>query len=376
MVRGPFGSALKKDFFVDRSDDTYKVYEQGNAIRKTVDYGKYHIDENKFNELKRFEVKPNDFIMSCSGTIGELYQLPIGAEKGLINQALLKMTVDNSIVDYEFFEYSFKYNISLLETKGSGIKNVASVKILKEIVFEIPSLEEQREIVDILNKTSNIIKGRSEQLVELDTLIKSRFDEMFGDPVLNPKKWEQTTLKEVAIGKLSYGSGASATDFDGETRYVRITDITESGELTSDCKSPDKYEEKYILNDGDILFARSGATVGKTFRYDERKHGKCLYAGYLIKLVPDNNRVMPDYIFQYTKTRYYTSFVEKAQRAVAQPNINAKEYGDLVICVPPVKLQREFMAFVQLVDKLKFKVQKSLDETQILFDSLMQEYFE
>ena len=177
---------------------------------------------------------------------------------------------------------------------------------------------------------------------------------MFGDPVLNPFGWEQTSLKEVAVGKLSYGSGASAAEYDGECRYVRITDITDNGELNDDIKSPDKYDEKYLLHDGDVLFARSGATVGKTFRYSEEKHGKSIYAGYLIRLIPNKEKVLADYVFYYTKTEYYVSFVKKAQRAVAQPNINAQEYGDLIICVPPIHLQKEFMAFVNQVDKLKF----------------------
>lgn len=96
-------------------------------------------------------------------------------------------------------------------------------------------------------------------------LVKSQFIEMFGDPAKNDKGWKQTTLKEVAKGKLSYGSGASAVEYDGETRYIRITDITDNGELSEDRKSPSVVDEKYLLHDGDILFARSGATVGKHF---------------------------------------------------------------------------------------------------------------
>ena len=88
IVRGPFGSALKKDFFVEKSSKTYKVYEQKHAIQKSATIGTYYIDETKFKELKRFECKPGDFLMSCSGTMGELYQLPADCERGIINQAI------------------------------------------------------------------------------------------------------------------------------------------------------------------------------------------------------------------------------------------------------------------------------------------------
>ena len=87
LVRGPFGGALKKEFFVERG---YKVYEQKNAIYETVETGEYFIDSRKYRELDRFHVYPGDFIVSCSGTIGCIYQIPKGAPQGVINQALLK----------------------------------------------------------------------------------------------------------------------------------------------------------------------------------------------------------------------------------------------------------------------------------------------
>ena len=184
---------------------------------------------------------------------------------------------------------------------------------------------------------------------------------MFGDVVINSKNWEQTTLKNVAIGKLTYGSGASAINFNGKIRYIRITDISNDGELNDDMKSPSICDNKYLLNDGDILFARSGATVGKTFCFNKKRYGEAIYAGYLIRMIPDKKRVLPIYVFYYTKTDYYISFISKAQKAVAQPNINAQEYGDLKICVPPIELQNQFAAFVKQTDKSKFGIQKSLN---------------
>lgn len=175
---------------------------------------------------------------------------------------------------------------------------------------------------------------------------------MFGDPITNEYRWNVETLKDICIGKLSYGSGAAAVEYDGQTRYVRITDITDTGELTDDIKSPNVIDEKYLLNEGDILFARSGATVGKTIRY-QSKYGRCIYAGFLIRLIPNLDKVIPEYVFGFTKSAYYEEFVKKTQRAVGQPNINAQEYGDLKICVPPLDIQRQFAAFVEQSDKSK-----------------------
>ena len=167
-----------------------------------------------------------------------------------------------------------------------------------------------------------------------------------------------TTLKEVAIGPLSYGSVSSAVEYDGETRYVRITDITDDGALGNDIKSAKKTEDKYLLHEGDILFARTGATVGKTCRYRE-KYGRAIYAGFLIRLVPNTKLIDPDYLYHFTRSDYYWDFVKSAQRVVAQPNINAQEYGDLKLLLPAMPEQKQFAAFVQQSDKSKFAALRS-----------------
>lgn len=130
--------------------------------------------------------------------------------------------------------------------------------------------------------------------------------EQFGDPTNNVHKHPITTLKEVAKGPLSYGSVSSAVEYDGETRYVRITDITDDGALGNDIKSATKTEDKYLLHEGDILFARTGATVGKTCRYRE-KYGRAIYAGFLIRLVPNTNLIDPDYLYHFSRSFFADS---------------------------------------------------------------------
>ena len=176
---------------------------------------------------------------------------------------------------------------------------------------------------------------------------------MFGDPLTNPKGWEMTALKNVAIGKLKYGSGAAATEYNDEIRYVRITDIISENELGNDIVSPSHLDVDCLLQEGDVLFARSGATVGKTFKYS-KKWGKCVFAGYLIRFVPNLEKVLPDYVLAYTKTNHYSEFIKQEQKVVAQPNVNAQQYGNMILCIPPLTLQKRFIDFVEQVDKSKY----------------------
>ena len=265
----------------------------------------------------------------------------------------------------------FQYN--MLHSKGAKMPRGNKVDILKYIV-PIPSFSEQQHIVEELELLSSIIEKKKAQLKELDNLAQSLFYEMFGDPVTNEKGWDVRKLADISKEKLSYGSGASAIPYDGKMRYIRITDINDSGELNDNIVSPNSFNEKYLLNDGDILFARSGATVGKTY-YHKVKNGKCIYAGYLIRLIPNADIVLPSYVFGYTKTQYYMEFVKSAQNAVAQPNINAKQYGNLDICIPPLSLQQQFTSKIEAIEQQKELIKKSIKEVETLFNSRMDYYF-
>lgn len=143
MIRGPFGSSLKKEFFVPKGVSTYKVYEQKHAINKKVEIGEYYIDKKKFNELKRFEVQPGDVIMSCSGTIGELFVIPDSAERGIINQALLNFRLNYEVINKDYFLYAMDAIIYTIDSKGSGIENITSVSNIKNTNIYLPPLLEQ-----------------------------------------------------------------------------------------------------------------------------------------------------------------------------------------------------------------------------------------
>lgn len=178
IVRGPFGSALKKDFFVEPSNDTYKVYEQKHAIQKNATIGTYYINSEMYKTLSRFEVKNGDIIMSCSGTIGEFYEIPDGAERGIINQALLKFTL-NSLIHKLYFLYTMEWVKENFEKKGSGLQNIGSVKTIKDTSISIPPLSLQQQLaekVEAIEKQKAMLK---QSIEEAETLFNSRMDYYF-----------------------------------------------------------------------------------------------------------------------------------------------------------------------------------------------------
>lgn len=375
LVRGPFGSALKKEYFVELGENTYKVYEQGNAIRKSVGYGQYYITAEKYAELQRFAVKPLDFIMSCSGTIGELYQIPKDAHIGIINQALLKITLNNEIVDYDFFRYIFKNSISRLEAKGSGIQNVASVKVLKEMKFEIPDITEQRRIVIILNKLSDIINKRKRELSVLDDLMKARFIEMFGHQSNNEKGLPYMKVDDVAEIYL----GLTHTPEYVEEGVTFISAKNTSGDYLnlSDVKyiSREEFEAAPIGSKprkNDVLFSRVGSNLGHPVILEEDKE-LCTFVS--LGFLRTKGNVTSNYLKHWMRDEYFTQQVSEHVKGGGQPNLNTGWLKQFKIIVPELNAQEEFDSFCKQVDKTKAVIRAALDEAQLLIDSLMQEYF-
>ena len=179
IVRGPFGSALKKDFFVDPDETTYKVYEQKHAIQKSATIGTYYITEDKYQELKRFECVAGDILMSCSGTMGEFYQLPEDCERGIINQALCKFTLNDRMLPIYFLTY-LRQMIGNLETKGSGIKNIAAVSYVKQMPINLPPLEVQREFEEFCKQVDKSKLVVQNVLNETKRLFDSLMQQYFG----------------------------------------------------------------------------------------------------------------------------------------------------------------------------------------------------
>ncbi len=159
--KGPFGSSLTKGMFVDsKTQNCVKVYEQKNAIQHDYTLGTYFISNLKYQEMKSFEVLPNEIIVSCAGTIGEVYKLPLSAPKGIINQALMKIHLfSDDIADYYQILLFDKLHELSEKSKGTAIKNIIPFEILKPSKILLPPLNEQKKIICKLNYINKLIDG-------------------------------------------------------------------------------------------------------------------------------------------------------------------------------------------------------------------------
>ena len=157
--KGPFGSSLTKAMFVPKGDDTYKVYEQKNAIQKDCTLGTYYISKEKYDSLYSFAVHPFDIIVSCAGTIGETYVLPQNIQEGIINQALMLIRLYCREIE-QFYLLYFDFILkeeAKISSKGTAIKNIPPFDVLKNFYIPIPPLKEQRRILDEISKWMSFV---------------------------------------------------------------------------------------------------------------------------------------------------------------------------------------------------------------------------
>lgn len=153
IKRGPFGGALKKEDFLE---DGYMVYEQRHAIHEDFKYAKYYVSPEKYESMIGFKVVPGDLIISCSGTLGRIAEVPIGAKEGIINQALLKISLNKDIMNNQFFIYQFRckeiQDMLFGISRGSGIANMPSMNEVKAFKFICPPLELQNQFASFVKE--------------------------------------------------------------------------------------------------------------------------------------------------------------------------------------------------------------------------------
>lgn len=250
-------------------------------------------------------------------------------------------------------------------------------KDYKNEEFYLSSQGDQKQIVNILGACEKMLEIRRKQLKSLDNLIKARFVEMFGSYPANEKGWITGTIRDV-VSDVRYGSSPPAVD-GGQYPYLRMNNITYGGELdltdTKRIDIPEKELEKCSVRKGDVLFNRTNSKelVGKTCVYDRDE--LMVLAGFVIR-VRVNERVLPEFLSAFLNTDFSKQMLlSLCKTAIGQANINAQEMQNIGLYLPPIELQQQFVNFKIQIDKSKVVVQKALDETQLLFDSLMQQYF-
>lgn len=177
--RGHFGGSLKKEIFVEKG---YCVYEQGHAISGQFEPVRYFINHKKFEEMKQFEIKPGDLIMSCSGTMGKVAIVPEQVKAGIINQALLRLTPSERI-DREYLKFILEATVfqkALQEnTYGAAIKNVASVSTLKKLKIPLPSLDIQKQMVAQRREEDHVTDANKKLIEMFEQKIKNRIDRIW-----------------------------------------------------------------------------------------------------------------------------------------------------------------------------------------------------
>ena len=346
----------------DRDDlPALTIIQGGGTVHRDESNRNLQFDRNSLSNYK--VVDTGDFIVHLRSFEG-------GLEKatccGLVSPAYHIFRGKNVDSDFYYLYFRSKRFIDAdLKPHVYGIRDGRSIDIegMKTIFIPWTNLAEQRRIGAFFDRLDSLITLHQRKYDKLCVLKKSMLDKMFPKGgSLYPEirfagftdPWEQRKLGEVASG-FEYGLNAAASDFDGEKKYLRITDIDDQTRefRTDDLSSPDinnPIDDRYLLKEGDILFARTGASVGKTYLY-KASDGKTYYAGFLIR-AHVSDEADAGFIFQSTLTERYKQFVLLTSQRSGQPGINAQEYSDLLLPLPSLMEQRRIGAFFDRLDSL------------------------
>jgi type I restriction enzyme S subunit len=291
------------------------------------------------------------------------------------NHAHVLKAKDGINVDYLCYSLMF-YNTDGL-VNGATRQKLTQAAMRK---MQIPSrsMSEQLHIVNLLNRVVAVKTARQQELQKLDELIKARFVEMFGDPVLNPMGWETYLLSE--LGKCKNGMNFHYDDHGVELNCLGVGDFKDYSVIANTAELPtvslnEMPSEEYLLKDGDIVFVRSNgnkALVGRSVAVYPGNN-PTTFSGFCIRFRKTEDSLTVSYLLGVLKSDSMRA--KMAGRGANIQNLNQQILATLNIPVPPLDFQDQFAAFVTQVDKSKVIVQKALDEAQLLFDSLMQEYF-
>ena len=343
---------------------------QGNA-----DFGKRYPVTRKWCSAPTKMAASEDILISVRAPIGAMNY---AKEDCCIGRGLAALTPNKAKVSPEFIFWLLKGKNAELNSKGTGSTFKAiGRKVLEETLVPNLPLEKQLEYSEILERVYGVIQARKEELQKLDELIKARFVEMFGDEN-NSKNWDVVNVEEVADVQVGVVITPSQyyTDKSEGVRTFRSLNIGAGFIKDIDwvyfTKEGHQKNSKSILKKDDLLIVRSGAPGTACVVTEE-------YAGCnavdIIIAHPDCKKVNPYYLCTFTNMPHGKKQIDEGIGGAAQQHFNVGKYNKLQLMLPPKALQDEFVGFVKQVNKSKVAVQKAFDETQKLFDSLMQRYF-
>lgn len=303
-------------------------------------------------------------------------------DAGIVSPAYGIWDVDQTKIIPEFLEYALRCNRAIdyykAKLRGSTARRRSlPTPTLLELDVPLPDIEQQKLALTTIHHAKNALDSRQAQLTKLDELIKARFVEMFGTYPDNPFGWNTGKIQDV-VSDVRYGSSRPAVE-GGKYPYLRMNNITYAGELdltdTKRIDVPDSELDKCTVQRGDVLFNRTNSKelVGKTCVYN--RDDMMVLAGFVIR-VRVNERILPEFLVAFLNTDFSKQMLlGMCKTAIGQANINAKEMQNIGLYIPPIALQEQFVDLKKQTDKSKVGVQKALDQTQLLFDSLMQQYF-
>ena len=372
----------------DQSDDGIRLLQTGN-----IGEGKFLEKEGKerfisretFEKLKCKEVFSGDILISrLPEPVGRACLVPEKKQRMITAVDCTICRIDDKKIRRRYLCYylqSANYYTQLKNSITGTTRKRISRKNLGNIEIKIPSDKKQEEVIKQLDLIVEIIDNKKKKLQLLDTLVKSRFVELFGDPKLNNKGWKIGIVSdyyEVKGGKrIPKGMGYAR----GVTKhpYLRATDMKNETILDNDIHYIDDevYEHirRYTVKAGDIYLTNVGVNLGMAGIIPDKYDGANLTEN-AVKLVPRTEKIMDGlFLAHYINSPGIQNYINERKMSVGVPKLAIFRIETMPLILPPIELQNQFADFVASIDKLKSKIQKSLEETQLLFDSLMQKYF-
>lgn len=327
---------------------------------------------------ERIEINDGDVLISWSASLG-VYVWNKG--KALLNQHIFKVVFDKHTVNREYFVYAVRHKLKEMESKthGATMKHIVK-KDFDNTLIPFPTLEEQENIANLLDKISTIILVRQQQLQKLDELVKARFVEMFGELHYNRHGFKIVSVEEVCtmVKDGTHQTPQYTTDDIHGFKFLSSKDVMSQKVDWKNIKYiPSELHEKLYSTlkpqRDDILMSKNGVNYGVAAVNDSDEVFDIYVSLALLRPKPIINPIYFRCVINNPDTKEQ---FDSSIKGIGVPNLHLGEIKKTKILLPPIKLQNQFASLVEQTDKSKAAVQESLDEAQLLFDSLMQRYFE